>query len=124
VSRRASKGFCSASAGPAGVRGPVCQGALVQAPGLDRSFLAANSLQVRTAPSKEAATSLQQLGLRPDARDRRFKEALEQPFWSTLEGELVARLWRALGRLGAPRPFRLHYKIITCAAVLESTRWP
>ncbi len=38
----------------------------------------------------------------PLQRDRRFKEALEQPFWSTLDGNLAARLWRVLGRPGAP----------------------
>jgi len=38
------------------------------------------------------------------ASSRRFKEALEQPFWSTLEGDLADRLWRALGRPGAPHP--------------------
>ncbi len=52
----------------------------------------------------EAATSLQQPSLGPDARGRRIKEALEQPFWSELEGALAARLWRALERPGAPLP--------------------
>jgi hypothetical protein len=38
------------------------------------------------------------------ASDRRFKHALEQPFWSTLEGGVRDRLWQALGRPGAPLP--------------------
>jgi hypothetical protein len=54
----------------------------------------------RTLTSK--ASSQQQLCLRPDARGRRFKVALGQPFWSTLEGDIVRRLWRALGWPGAP----------------------
>ena len=39
------------------------------------------------------------------ASGRRFKEALEQPFWSTLDEDLAARLWRALGQHGALRPW-------------------
>ncbi len=50
--------------------------------------------------SQEPAAAV--LCLRPNARDRRFKEALEQPFWSKLEWDLVAGLWRALGQPGAP----------------------
>jgi len=51
--------------------------------------------------------------LTPGARGRRFKEALEQPFWSTLEDDLAARLWRALGRPGVcPCPAHLVTEII------------
>jgi len=57
-------------------------------------------------PAQEAATSLQQPCLGPGARRRRFKEALEQPFWSVLPGVLTAKLWWALGRPGAPLPLR------------------
>ncbi len=46
----------------------------------------------------------QELRLRPDARGRRFKEALEQPFWSTLDRTFGGVLCRALGRPGAPLP--------------------
>jgi hypothetical protein len=35
-------------------------------------------------------------------RVRRMKEALEQPFWSTLQPDLTIRLWKALRRPGAP----------------------
>jgi len=34
-------------------------------------------------------------------RDRRFKEALEAPYWTTLRSDIVRRLWRALARPGA-----------------------
>ena len=40
----------------------------------------------------------------PVARGRRFKEALEQPFWNELTTALAARLCRALERPGAPLP--------------------
>jgi len=38
---------------------------------------------------------------------RRLKEALEQPFWSAVDEVHAARLWRALGRPGAPHPLQL-----------------
>ncbi len=38
---------------------------------------------------------------------RRLKEALERPYWSTVDEAHAARLWRALGRPGAPHPLQL-----------------
>jgi len=43
---------------------------------------------------------------------RRLKEALEQPFWSTLHPDLAARLWQALGRPGAPLSKRPTNKLV------------
>jgi len=50
------------------------------------------------------------------ASDRRFNQALAQPFWSTLEGRLAYRLWEALGRPGAPPPCLHDLKSLLCAA--------
>jgi len=35
------------------------------------------------------------------AGDRRFKEALDKPFWTVLHVRLAARLWQVLGQAGA-----------------------
>ena len=47
---------CSTSAGPAGVRGPPCQRPLWLTRRLETSFLAADSLQARTAPLNIGST--------------------------------------------------------------------
>ena len=39
---------------------------------------------------------------RPEPCTRRFKAALQEPFWTTVHASLVASLWRALNRPGAP----------------------
>jgi len=38
---------------------------------------------------------------RVPSSDRRFREALEAPFWTTLHPDVTDRLWRALGQPGA-----------------------
>ena len=48
----------------------------------------------------------------PIKRVRRLKEALEQPFWSTLHPDLTRALWKALGRPGAPLSKRPISKLV------------
>jgi hypothetical protein len=48
------------------------------------------------------AKRLRELNWPRATTDRRFKEALEAPFWTTLHRLITGRLWRALAH---PSPF-------------------
>ncbi len=48
--------------------------------------------------------------------DRRFREALEAPFWTTLHSDITGRLWRALGRPSA----YLAPLVCTCCALRQA----
>jgi hypothetical protein len=48
-----------------------------------------------------SAREARQLSWSRATSDRRFKEALEAPFWTTLRLDITGRLWRALARPGA-----------------------
>jgi hypothetical protein len=100
--RPASNVCCPAAAGPAGGCGPP-QHALGHA--ALRSPFPTAGLQVRTASDVRYKTQPAVCyGFTLTASDRRFKHALDQPYWSTLEGRLYFRLWDALGRPGAHPP--------------------
>ena len=115
---------CPAGAGPPGVRGPPQQiRPLRRRPGLpprlDAGSRSAAGVQVRAACSGPPRRPGKELRSRRAPRDRRFREALSEPYWATLHGDLAARLLRALGQLGAPRPpgrVRAHR--------LRQRRWP
>ena len=112
--RPASNVCCSAAAGPAGGCGAPQQA--LQHAALRGPFPTA-SLQVRTASDVRYKTQPAVCyGFALTASDRRFKQALAQPFWSTLEGRVNARLWQALGRPGAPPPCLYDLKVLRCAA--------
>ena len=96
-----------ARAGPAGVRGSSPRAVCPLARGLDTGPHAADSLQVRTAlTSLKGRTSRERGSSWERARsDRRFKQALEAPFWTTLHPDVTGRLWQALGHPSAfPAP--------------------
>jgi len=58
----------------------------------------------RRAPHDDTGRALERLGglsWSHATSDRRFKQALEAPSWTTLHPDTMCRLWRALGRAGA-----------------------
>jgi len=104
-------------AGPAGVRGPSHRAVCPLARGLDTGLNAADSLQARFALDIWMALGRGsgELSWEHSQSDRRFKEALEAPFWTTLPSDITSRLWRALRRPGAVLRRLLVSECVCCA---------
>jgi hypothetical protein len=95
---------CAVPDAPRGRRAQVLQACALQliggSPQGSAQALALRAV-CRRAHARRRPAGRPEVGLMPGARRRRFKEALDAPFWRLLDPYFVRRLWRALGRPGA-----------------------